>query len=209
MVDSKAQRRLGGRPARSDELTDERLGDAALSVIRTHGADGLTRALVAEAAGVSARATYRLTPSTDDLVALAVNEWQRRWQPPTDTGEWKQDLLDWCEATLAHMRAFPGLVARSRQIQSDRLAGVGEATVHSAVDLLVTRAGLEAATALDVVGVLGMHCLAWELTMSSSKRLAATSMDEAMVADHLAFLERGFRQGVGWILDGATSSATS
>ena len=205
VVEPKPGRRLGGRPSRTDELTDERLGAAALAVIREQGAEGLTRARAAELAGVSARATYRLAPSADDLVALAVNEWQRGWAPPSDTGRWKQDLIDWCDATLAHMRAHPGLVPASRQIRSDRLSDAGGPTVQRAAGLLTTHAGLDESTAMDVIGVLGMHCLAWELTISASERLAEMSMDPSLVAEHIAFLERGFHRGIGWILDGVTS----
>ncbi|MEM1333018.1 MAG: hypothetical protein AAGG08_06115, partial [Actinomycetota bacterium] len=132
MADSNTARRLGGRPARADELTGERLGAAVLAVIAEVGVAGLTRATAAASAGVSARATYRLAPGTDDLIALAVNEWQRAWSPPLDGADWRASLMDWCEVTLDHMTAHPGLVAASRRIRSSHLADTGRPTVEAA-----------------------------------------------------------------------------
>lgn len=179
-------------------------------MIRSGGVAALTRAAVAGEAGVSTRATYRLAQTTDDLVALAVNEWQRAWAPPTDTGEWRADLVAWCEDTLAHMRDHRGLVAASQQISPARLTDAGRPVVDAAAALLVTRAGVDDGVALDVVGVLGMHCLAWELTISSAEaRFTERSPGPDSVTEHLAFLERGFRRGIGWILDGAVADGES
>ncbi|MEM9134241.1 MAG: helix-turn-helix domain-containing protein [Actinomycetota bacterium] len=193
--------RREGRPRRGEELTWSRLGEAAIEVVAAHGVEGLTRGAVAERAGVSARATYRLAPSTDDLISAAVTEWQRRWQPPPDTGDWVDDLIEWSEATLAHMRAHSGLVAASLRMRPTRLDEEGTPVMMAATRLLVQGAGVSPEVAGDACGVLSMHCLAWELTLDARMAQSA-DLDPEMVAQHEAFMKRGFRRGLTWILDG-------
>ncbi|MEM9516591.1 MAG: helix-turn-helix domain-containing protein [Actinomycetota bacterium] len=187
-------------------MTREQLGVAALAVIGEVGATGVTRAAVAERAGVSARATYRLAPSTDDLISVAVTEWQRRWAPPTDTGDWRADFVRWGEDCLAHMRDYPGLVAASLQMRPERIDDGGTPTVTAAVDLLVRRAGLSTEAAIDACGVLNMHCLAWELTLAAQDNLGP-AVDSEIIEQHREFRARGFRRGLRWIVDGIAADA--
>ncbi|MEM9608891.1 MAG: hypothetical protein AAGA99_15825 [Actinomycetota bacterium] len=208
MAQEQNGRRREGRPRRGEELTRQDLGAAALAVVAEVGASALTRAAAAERAGVSVRSTYRLAPAMDDLVAAAVTEWQRAWLPPTDTGDWQGDLTRWAEECLAHMRAYPGLVAASLRMRPEHVEDAATPTVMGAIDLLVRGAGLGVEEAADACGVLNMHCLAWELTLDAQDNLS-DAVDPRMYEQHLEFRDRGFHRGLRWLIAGIAADAAS
>ncbi|MEM7323806.1 MAG: helix-turn-helix domain-containing protein, partial [Actinomycetota bacterium] len=183
----------GGRPKAGAGLTPARVATAALSVIGSVGADQLTRALVAEELGVSTRALYRLAPSTDHLLAAAGAEWQERWSPPPDTGDWVGDLRLWCQQTLSHASAYPGLPAATQRLPVELLEDRTEPVVRSVIGLL-ERNGFDTATAMDVFGVLSMHCLGWALVFPPGREPPVPEAADTVpwLEEHLDFRQRGF-----------------
>lgn len=193
----------GGRPKAGRGLTLERVADAALTAIEAHGADRLTRPLVADELGVSVRALYRLAPTTEHLLAAAGARWQETWPPPPDTGDWEADLRRWCQSTLTHAGAYPGLTAATQRLPLELVEDRSEPVV-TAVLALLERAGFDRATAMDLFGVLSMHCLGWAVVFPSDlDRPTPDPADEVpWLAEHLDFRRRGFLVGLDLLLDG-------
>jgi AcrR family transcriptional regulator len=76
-------------------LSEELIVDAALRLMREHGAGGLTARRLGAALGADPSALYRYFRSTDDLLLAVADELIGRaldgW---TSSGEWKQDLRE-------------------------------------------------------------------------------------------------------------------
>ncbi|MEM7342108.1 MAG: TetR family transcriptional regulator [Actinomycetota bacterium] len=193
----------GGRPRAGSELTGELIGTATLAVIRANGTDQLTRQRVADELAVSARALYRLAPSTDHLLAAAGAQWQQQWPPPPDTGDWAADLRLWSQTTLAHARAYPGLPAATQRLPIELLEDRSEAVVTAVIGVLM-RAGFDQPAAMDAFGVLSMHCLGWAAVFTPE--VASSTPDEAdavpWLEEHLDFRQRGFLVGLDLLLAG-------
>ncbi|MEM8925496.1 MAG: helix-turn-helix domain-containing protein [Actinomycetota bacterium] len=193
----------GGRPRAGTGLTAERMAEAALAVVGANGADALTRRLVADELGVSVRALYRLAPTTEHLLAAAGARWQETWPPPPDTGDWAADLRLWCQWTLTHASAYAGLTTATRRVPPELIEDRSEPVV-TAVLRLLERAGFDRATAIDLFGVLSMHCLGWAVVFPPD--LDPPTLDPSVevpwLAEHLDFRQRGFLVGLDVLLDG-------
>ncbi|MEM8902673.1 MAG: hypothetical protein AAGF02_03130 [Actinomycetota bacterium] len=198
MADSPSRRSTprGGRPAAGSELSLDDVARAAVDVVAEVGVDGMTRALVADRLGVSSRALYRLAPTSEALLICAIGEWQRRWFPPDDTGDWVDDLQRWAEATLDHMSRHRGLVVASMQVEAPE-----EPVRHvmeGGIDLIVRRAGVDPTAAAEFFSLLGMHCIGWHVVFPPDRPTPADPGADA----HVDFRRRGFRRGLDLLLRG-------
>lgn len=95
-----------GRPV----IDPDRIGAAALTVLRHHGLAGVTMAAVARELGVSVRAIYHYVPDRDAVLAEAARRWQRRLAPPPHTDDWRADLTAYATALRANLAAHPGVL---------------------------------------------------------------------------------------------------
>ncbi|MEN0061214.1 MAG: hypothetical protein AAGA48_03635 [Myxococcota bacterium] len=193
----------GGRPVAGTELTPSNMAAATLDVIRDEGVEGLTRQQVAQRLNVSVRALYRLAPTADHLLADAVAEWQRRWQKPPHTGNWREDLRRWCVASRAHAAAFPGLTAAAQNLPPDLHQDETGPVVQAVVQCL-SQAGFDTQTARLFFGVLSMHALGWAVVFPERRETSWTEN-----GPHLQFREQGFELGLDLLLDGIASKLPS
>ena len=178
------------------ELTLGSIAHAALEAIARAGVDALSRAEVADVLGVSVRSLYRLTPTVDHLIAAAAVEWQRRWMPPPDTGDWVNDLKRWCVASRAHVQMYPGLSAALQRLPPDLVGDATDTVVHAVVARLED-AGFDASEARALFGVLSMYAVGWAVAAPVG---AGSKVAVSVAGRHSS--DEGFELGLDLLLEG-------
>lgn len=115
-VSEPVARRPGGRTAR----VREQILDATVNLVARHGIGGLRYDEVAELAGVNKTSVYRNWPDREKLVSEALIRFGQDTVPLEDTGDLRQDLVDFLMALAAMMatstgRAFMAVVQTARE----------------------------------------------------------------------------------------------
>ncbi|MEU7579397.1 TetR/AcrR family transcriptional regulator C-terminal domain-containing protein [Streptomyces sp. NPDC041068] len=93
-------------------LTRESVGEAALDHLGRHGPAELTMRSLAADLGVSPRALYNYVEDRRDLLTVAAEIFEARWQPPAldpSPERWRDSLRAYCRDLRAHYRRHPGM----------------------------------------------------------------------------------------------------
>ncbi|MFF1694179.1 TetR/AcrR family transcriptional regulator [Streptomyces sp. NPDC058257] len=105
----RARRRPTHRKGRAT-LTRTGVGRAALEFLGDHEAAELTMRSLANELGVSPRALYNYVEDRRDLITVAAEVFEARWQPPAlDADEWRDSLRRYLRDLRAHYRRHPGM----------------------------------------------------------------------------------------------------
>ncbi|MFJ1768468.1 TetR/AcrR family transcriptional regulator [Amycolatopsis sp. NPDC088138] len=99
-----AVQRPGGRTAR----VRKRILDATVTLVASHGVAGLRYEDVAELAGVNKTSVYRNWPDRDELISEALVQLAQDEAPLPDTGDLRQDLVDFLTALAASLSTPTG-----------------------------------------------------------------------------------------------------
>ncbi|MEU5957441.1 TetR/AcrR family transcriptional regulator [Streptomyces sp. NPDC047525] len=91
-------------------LTREGVGTAALEFLGGRPAAELTMRSLADELGVSPRALYNYVEDRRDLITVAAEVFEARWQPPElDAQQWRDSLRGYLRDLRAHYRRHPGM----------------------------------------------------------------------------------------------------
>jgi AcrR family transcriptional regulator len=112
-----AVQRPGGRTAR----VRKRILDATVTLVASHGVAGLRYEDVAELAGVHKTSVYRNWPDRDELISEALVRLAQDEAPLPDTGDLRQDLVDFLTALAASLSTPTGrALVTAMQTAGDR-----------------------------------------------------------------------------------------
>jgi TetR/AcrR family tetracycline transcriptional repressor len=98
-----------GRPARAP-LTREAIVDAALEVLKHHGAEGLSMRRVAEELGTGPASLYWHVASKEELINLLIDRVASQIDlPPPDPARWQEQLKEWMRQSWRVFQRYPGV----------------------------------------------------------------------------------------------------